>query len=143
MGVDEHGGHWAAEDGASADDNGLGAVENDLVFHEKAHNTGWCTRRECGHSENHPAQGGGTDAIHVLFERDGLKGGSLVDRRGDGVLDEDGVDGSVMSNLVDLGDEFVGGRVMWQMPRPVFLPFRYETIVLRWKIWCKSFHPFL
>ena len=109
VGGEQHHGHGSAEDGAAADDDGFAAFDGNFVAAEKAHDAGGRGGAVGGLVHGHAAEAVGGDAVDVFLEGDAVEAGALVDLFWDGMLEEDAADTRVGVEVVDGGEEFVGG----------------------------------
>ena len=94
-----------AEREAAAEDHDLATRHGDLVVREQRLDARGRARNRTGHAEHEPAEVHGVQAVDVFVGIDLEQRGFVVDLRRRRVLHEHRVDGGIVVELVDRGEQ--------------------------------------
>ena len=109
-GVEQQHGQRTTDDIAAADDDGLLAFDGNVGAAQDLHASGRGAGDEAGTLGAEIADVGGVEAVDILIRRDGEQDALGIDVGGQRKLDENAIDFIAGIELLDEGDEFVGGR---------------------------------
>ena len=98
------------ENRAPADHYGMLSRWINVIGIKKSHDARRCARDEPGKPKRHGCEGVLGHPVDVFMRSDRLKCRPFVNRRGDGMLEENAIDPVVYREFFDGGDDLVGCR---------------------------------